>query len=65
MIRIKKKAKTEKKSGTDSDTNTRLRGAVLVDATNAFNSLNRQTTLRNIQYLCPSFSTILINMHLS
>ena len=37
--------------------------AVLVDATNAFNSLNRQTTLRNIQHLCPSFSTILINTY--
>jgi len=32
---------------------------MLVDATNAFNSLNRQAALRNIQHLCPSFSTIL------
>ena len=37
--------------------------AMLVDATNAFNSLNRQATLRNIQHLCPSFSTILINTY--
>ena len=34
--------------------------AILVDATNAFNSLNHQTTLRNVQYLCPSFSLTLI-----
>ena len=32
-----------------------------VDATNAFNSLNRQSTLQNIQTLCPSFATVLIN----
>ena len=37
--------------------------AMLVDATNAFNSLNRQATLRNIQHLCPSFSTILISTY--
>ena len=37
--------------------------AMLVDATNAFNSLNHQATLRNIQHLCPSFSTILINTY--
>ena len=36
---------------------------MLVDATNAFNSLNRQATLCNIQHLCPSFSTILINTY--
>ena len=36
---------------------------LLVDASNAFNSLNRQTALHNIQRLCPSFSTILINTY--
>jgi len=36
---------------------------ILVDATNAFNSLNCQTALRNIQHLCPPFSTILINTY--
>ncbi|XP_065893485.1 uncharacterized protein [Dysidea avara] len=36
---------------------------LLVDATNAFNSLNRQAALRNIQHLCPPFSTILINTY--
>jgi hypothetical protein len=35
---------------------------ILVDATNAaFNSLNRQTALRNISKLCPSLAVILIN----
>ena len=36
-------------------------GVVLVDATNAFNSLNRTTTLLNIQHTCPEFATFLIN----
>ena len=36
---------------------------LLVDATNAFNSLNRQAALRNIQHLCPSLSNILINTY--
>ena len=30
---------------------------------NAFNSLNRQAALHNIQHLCASFSTILINTY--
>jgi len=34
---------------------------ILVDAKNAFNSLNRKTALHNIQYICPSNSKILIN----
>ena len=36
---------------------------ILVDATNAFNSLNRQTALRNIQHLCPALSKVLINTY--
>ena len=36
---------------------------LLVDASNAFNSLNRQTALLNIQRLCPSLATILINTY--
>ena len=36
---------------------------LLVDATNAFNSLNRQTALHNIQKLCPSIATALINTY--
>ena len=37
--------------------------AILVDATNAFNSLHRGNALRNIQHLCPSLSTVLINTY--
>ena len=40
-----------------------VEGVLLVDASNAFNSLNRQASLHNIQRLCPSFSTILINTY--
>ena len=38
---------------------------LLVDASNAFNSLNRGVALRNILYLCPSFARILINTYRS
>ena len=34
---------------------------LLVDATNAFNALNRQVALQNIRCLCPTIATILIN----
>lgn len=34
-----------------------------VDATNAFNSLNRETALRNIQVSCPAIATILTNTY--
>ena len=36
---------------------------ILVDAENAFNSLNRSVLLHNIQVLCPAFSTIAINTY--
>jgi len=36
---------------------------LLVDASNAFNSLNRAVALQNIHYTCPAFSTILINTY--
>ena len=36
---------------------------ILVDASNAFNSLNRQAALPNIQILCPNVSTVLINTY--
>ena len=36
---------------------------LLVDATNAFNSLNRENALRNIQTICPSLATVLINTY--
>ncbi len=38
-------------------------GVILVDATNAFNRLNRQTALLNSQYLCPALSKTLINTY--
>ena len=36
---------------------------LLVDARNAFNSLNRHAALRNIRWICPSIATILINIY--
>ena len=36
---------------------------LLVDATNAFNSLNRQSALHNIRRLCPPLATVLINTY--
>ena len=38
---------------------------ILVDASNAFNSLNREVALRNVKHLCPSLATILINTYRS
>ena len=38
-------------------------GALLVDASNAFNSLNRQVALHNIERLCPALSTVLTNTY--
>ena len=38
-------------------------GVLLVDASNAFNSLNRKVALLNIQSLCPSIATILFNTY--
>ena len=36
---------------------------LLVDASNAFNSLNRECALRNIRFVCPPLATILINTY--
>ncbi len=36
---------------------------LLVDASNAFNSLNRRVALHNVRALCPSFATILVNCY--
>ena len=38
-------------------------GVLLVDASNAFNSLNRAVALRNIRQICPSIATVLINTY--
>ena len=36
---------------------------LLMDASNAFNSLNREAALHNIRHVCPPFTTILINTY--
>ena len=36
---------------------------LLVDASNAFNAVNRQAALHNIQVICPAISTILSNTY--
>ena len=38
-------------------------GVLFVDASNTFNSLNRQMALHNILHLCPSLGRVLINMY--
>ena len=39
------------------------KAVLLVDASNAFNSLNRNHALHNIQFECPAISTFLINTY--
>ena len=41
------------------------KGVLLVDASNAFNPLNRKVTLHNIHQICPAFAPILINSYRS
>ena len=43
----------------DQDTD----AVLFVDASNAFNSINRKTLLHNIQYLCPQMSTYVRNCY--
>ncbi len=38
-------------------------GALLIDASNAFNSVKRETTLHNISILCPAFFIFLVNTY--
>ena len=38
-------------------------GVLLVDARNAFNSVNRDAALHNIRWICPEVSTILTNIY--
>ena len=40
-----------------------VEAVLLFDATNAFNSINRQTALHNIQHICPVISSVLINTY--
>ena len=48
------------RSAFESDEN---EAVLLADASNAFNSLNRQVVLHNIQRICPPLATILINTY--
>ena len=41
----------------------RTDAVILVDARNAFNSLNRQAALRNIRVICPQIATTLVNTY--
>ena len=36
-------------------------GILLIDASNAFNSLNRKAALNNIKYTCPEFSCLILS----
>ena len=47
----------------ESFTNPNTEAVLLVDASNAFNSLNRQAALHNIRHLCPPIVTTLINTY--
>ena len=40
-----------------------VEAVLLVDASNAFNSLNREAALHNIQFSCPTLATALINIY--
>ena len=42
---------------------TETEAVLLVDASNAFNSINRDATLHNIRHVCPSLSTVLIKIY--
>ena len=45
--------------------NEQVEGLLLVDAQDAFNSLNRAVMLQNIQVTCPSLAVPVINMYRS
>ena len=38
-------------------------GILLIDATNAFNALNRKAALHNVQYTCPELSNFVRNIY--
>ena len=50
-------------SVTDAFNSDDLEAILLVDASNTFNSLNREVALRNIQYVCPALAKVLINTY--
>ena len=46
----------------DDDT---TEGILLIDAANAFNTLNREAALHNVKHVCPPLATVLTNSYLS
>ena len=40
-----------------------VEAVLLVDASNAFNSLNREAALHNIRHICPPLAKVLINIY--
>ena len=42
-----------------------MEGALLVDATNASNTLNRKVALQNMRYVCSALETVLTNCYQS
>ena len=43
--------------------NDNIYGVLFVDASNAFNALNREAAMRNIQALCPSLANAVMNTY--
>ena len=49
----------------DIFTNIDTHGILLVDVTNAFNSLHRKTAIQNMKFICPALATVLANTYQS
>ena len=47
----------------ESFENSEMEGVLLVDASNAFNSLNRKVALLNMRYVCPALETVLTSCY--
>ena len=52
------------KSVTDAFHYDDIVAVLLVNTSNAFNSVNREVALRNIQYVCPALEKVLINTYM-
>ena len=60
-LAVKRLVHSVREAFEDDDTE----AALLVDASNAFNSLNRMVALHNIRHFCPLIARILINSYLA